>query len=132
MRVMLCHKFHQLIGGAEVFYFEVARVLKNNDHQVAFFTTSDDKNIDTGDKVFTVPAPQYQFGNLLQRLWNIKDIFYSYAKREAMLKAIDDFKPDIIHVFAIHVHLTPSILNPLSTKVNVDTSPFWYRIKGIV
>ncbi len=30
MRILLAHKYHNLKGGAEVFYFEVARVLNRD------------------------------------------------------------------------------------------------------
>ena len=118
MRVLLCHKFHHLTGGAEVFYFEVARVLKSKGHDVAFFTTSDSNNIDTGDKVYTVNPPSYSEKNLIKKTLNSTDIFYSRSKMQKMAEAIADFKPDIIHVFAIHVHLTPSILEA-AKKANV-------------
>ena len=110
MKILLAHKFHRLTGGAEVFYFEVARVLKENGHEVAFFTTEDPGNISTGDKTYTVSAPDYSSGSVVKKLIGTKDIFYSKNKKTAFNEAINDFKPDIIHVFAIHVHLTPSIL----------------------
>jgi len=110
MKILLAHKFHRLIGGAEVFYFEVARVLKENGHEVAFFSTHHDQNIDTGDLVFTVDEPNYTEGNVLSRIWGARDIFYSSTKKMKMKQAIKEFQPDLIHAFAIHVHLTPSIL----------------------
>lgn len=110
MKVLLCHKFHHITGGAEVFYFEVARALKENGHTVAFFTTEDRRNTETGDKLYTVPAPNYQSGSLIEKLRGTCDIFYSEAKKNKFLEAIDEFRPDVIHAFAIHVHLTPAIL----------------------
>jgi glycosyltransferase involved in cell wall biosynthesis len=110
LRILLVHKFHKLTGGAEIFYFEVARVLKENGHQVAFFTTDDEENISTGDPVFSVPAPNYSSDGFLKKLYHSTDIFYSGSKKQKMLEAIDEFKPDVIHAFAIHVHLTPSVL----------------------
>jgi len=110
MKILLVHKFHHLTGGAEVFYFEVARVLKKYGHQVAFFSTSDEKNIRTGDKLYSVEPPQYLSGSLMTKLLSAKDIFYSSKNREAFSEALADFEPDLVHVFAIHVHLTPAIL----------------------
>jgi len=110
VRVLLVHKFHQLTGGAEVFYFDVARILKKNGHAVSFFTTDSSENIHTDDKVYTVPAPNYVNNSLIEKLKNSRDIFYSKNKKHAFSRAIQEFQPDIIHVFAIHVQLTPSIL----------------------
>ncbi|WP_201443354.1 glycosyltransferase family 4 protein [Marinobacter nitratireducens] len=106
----MVHKFHRLTGGAEVFYFEVARVLKKNGHKVAFFSTENEENIDTGDTAFSVKAPGYSNGNIFSKVWNSRDIFYSSLKKKRMKEAIEEFKPDIVHAFAIHVHLTPSVL----------------------
>lgn len=109
MKVLLTHKFHRLTGGAEVFYFDVARVLKKFGHEVGYFSTSHPDNLTTGDFESFVPAPSYDIGGLITRIAGSRDIFYSASNRDAMLKAIDDFKPDVLHAFAVHVHLTPSI-----------------------
>lgn len=116
MKVLLVHKFHKLTGGAEVFYFEVARVLKSEGHQVAFFSTEDEKNLDTGDIAHFVPAPNYSSGSALARLKSIPDMFYSSEKAKKFAQLLDQFKPDIVHVFAIHVHLTPAILEPAKKR----------------
>lgn len=110
MKILLAHKFHSLTGGAEVFYFEVARVLKQNGHEVAFFSTASESNIKTGDREVFVQAPNYNSKNLIKKTTALLDIFYSQDKMLEFEKIILDFKPDIIHVFAVHVHLTPSIL----------------------
>lgn len=110
MRILLAHKYHYLKGGAEVFYFEVAKSLKCHGHKVAFFSTANAENVSTGDPLFEVPEPQYMHGNVIAKLASSKDIFYSAHNKKVMLEAIDSFKPDVIHAFAIHVHLTPSIL----------------------
>lgn len=110
IRVMLVHKFHKLTGGAEVFYHDVARVLKQNGHVVGFFSTADDNNPVTGDFEAFVDPPSYESGSILARVISSRDIFYSSKNYDAMLQAIDDFSPDVIHAFAINVHLTPSVL----------------------
>jgi len=110
LKILLVHKFHRLTGGAELFYFEVARVLKENGHKVAFFTTYDDDNASTGDPVYSVPAPDYASDGLFKKLIGSIDIFFSGSKKRKMLEAIDEFKPDVVHAFAVHVHLTPSVL----------------------
>ena len=42
MKILLAHKCFYYKGGAEVFFFEVARVLKEHGHEVAFFSINDD------------------------------------------------------------------------------------------
>ncbi|MFT6835695.1 MAG: glycosyltransferase involved in cell wall biosynthesis [Francisellaceae bacterium] len=115
MKVLLTHKFHHLTGGAEVFYFEVARVLKNHGHEVAFFSTEDKKNIDTGDLAHFVASPNYN-GSFISKLKAIPSTFYSASKRDAFAKLVDEFKPDIVHAFAVHVHLTPAIFEAAKAR----------------
>lgn len=108
MRILLAHKFHFVTGGAEVFYFEVARVLEEHGHEVAFFATENGEN--KGGRAYFVEQPLYKSSSLIAKLQGFAGMIYSGDKKQKMTDAILDFKPDILHVFAIHVHLTPSIL----------------------
>lgn len=110
MKILLVHKFHRLIGGAEVFYFEVANTLRKKGHEVGFFSTESESNLPTEAALYTVSSPNYNEGSPLKRIYASRDIFYSGKKKTAMFDAIDEFQPDVIHAFAIHVHLTPSVL----------------------
>lgn len=116
MRVLLAHKYHSLVGGAEVFYFEVARILREHGHTVAFFSTESPDNLNVEGVLYTVRQPSYMEGGIVRRILGAGDMFYSSDKKQAMLAAIDDFKPDIVHAFAIHVHLSPSILEAAKEK----------------
>lgn len=110
MKILLVHKYHSLKGGAEVFYFEVARVLRQYGHTVAFFSTESPENLNIEGALYTVQQPSYTEDGVARRVLGAIDMFYSTDKKQAMLAAIDDFKPDIVHAFAVHVHLSPSVL----------------------
>lgn len=110
MRILLAHKYHSLKGGAEVFYFEVARVLRAQGHTVAFFSTESSDNSKVEGPLYTVAQPSYTEEGFFRKVLGASSMFYSLDNKQAMLAAIDDFKPDIVHAFAIHVHLSPSIL----------------------
>lgn len=43
MRILLVNKFHYLKGGSEKYYFELANLLKEKGHQIAFFSMQNDK-----------------------------------------------------------------------------------------
>ena len=109
MKVLLAHKFYSVTGGAEVFYLEVGRVLRENGHEVMFFSTGAGESAVYDDSVIIVDAPKYK-GSLLDKVKAIPETIYSRRKGEEFAAVLDEFQPDIIHVFAIHVHLTPSIL----------------------
>lgn len=110
MRVLLAHKFFETRGGAEVFFFETGRALEENGHEVAYFASSTDPSKADGRRTFLVSPPEYERGNALGRISRIGQMIYSRSVKERFAEAIETFKPDLVHVFSIHVHLTPSIL----------------------
>ncbi len=110
MKIILAHKFFKYTGGSEVFFFETGRVLKENGHQVAYFSTTAQDNISCDYSEYFVDPPDYSSGGLIKRLLAIRQIIYSKQAKNKFAALIRDFKPDLIHAFAIHVHLTPSIL----------------------
>jgi glycosyltransferase involved in cell wall biosynthesis len=116
MKILLVHKFWRKVGGAEVYFQDTARILRNHGHHVKIFTTdynaegSNDVYETTGDVVFG-EAADYLKGNIFQRALNIPEIIYSVKNKLLFKKLLLEFKPDVVHVFAIYVTITPSILD---------------------
>ena len=116
MKVLLVHKFWRKVGGAEVYFQDVARILRNNGHQVKIYTTDydaegsrdvypRDENVIFGETV------DYLKGGFLSRLKNIPEVIYSTKNKNQFANLLKEFQPDIVHVFAIYVTITPSILD---------------------
>ncbi len=97
-------------GGAEVFYHEVGRVLCAHGHEVAYFSAADGKMKTVWNDYFPLVAG-YNHGNLLSKAASFGSMVYNRNANKAMARLIQDFKPDIIHAFAIYVQLTPAILD---------------------
>lgn len=112
MKILLVNKFHYLKGGSEKYYFELAELLKEHGHTVAFFSMKNDKNIKTGDKEYFVDEIDLNTGSKLKAL----DIIYSKANEKLMEKALDEFKPDIVHINNFQRQLSASIINPIKKK----------------
>lgn len=110
MKVLLAHKFYNPVGGAEVFYREVGRVLSANGHQVAYFSMYEE-GTDTHWKKYFPRSIKYKNNNIFSGILNIKRMIYSVEAKDNFEKLLHDFKPDIVHVFAIYIHLSPSILD---------------------
>ncbi|RME60878.1 glycosyltransferase family 1 protein [Candidatus Parcubacteria bacterium] len=110
MKVLLTHNSYSVIGGAEIFYHEVGRVLSENGHEVAYFSTFEDNCTSPWIEYFP-RATEYQKSGLLHKVLGFPRIVYSAEAKEKMAQLIEDFQPDIIHAFAIYVKLTPSILD---------------------
>lgn len=105
MRILLVNKFHYLRGGSEKYYFELGHLLKEHGNEVAYFSMKDKKNISTGDKEYFVNQIDLNNGSKLEAL----DIIYSKANYKKMCEAIDEFKPDIIHLNNFQRQLSSSV-----------------------
>lgn len=112
MRILLVNKFHYLKGGSEKYYFDLAKLLKEHGHEVAFFSMQDDKNIETDCKEYFVENSDMNSKNVFKAL----DVIYSKKNKKAMEEALDDFKPDIVHLNNFQRQLSASIIGPIKKK----------------
>lgn len=111
MKVLLVHKFFHITGGAEVFFFETSRILEEHGHEVAHFSTLASKNRPSQFSPYFVNPPDFKKGNLFKRISAIGNIIYSRSTKMNFERLLIDFKPDIVHVFAMFTHLSPSLLD---------------------
>lgn len=112
MKILLVNKFHWPKGGSETYYFELGKMLKKHGHEVAYFSMKNDKNIKTGDKEYFVD----EFDGNSKNVFKAFDIIYSKKNKRIMEKALEDFKPDIVHVNLFQRHLTYSIIEAVKEK----------------
>ena len=112
MKILMVNKFHYLKGGSEKYYFELAELLKEKGHEVAFFSMENDKNIKTECREYFVPQVDLNSNNKLKAL----DIIYSKENKKQMEKALDDFKPDIVHLNNFQRQLSASIVEPIKKR----------------
>lgn len=112
MKVLLVNKFHWLKGGSEKYYFELGTLLKEHGHEVAYFSMKNEKNIKTGDKEYFVDEIDLNTGSKLKAL----DVIYSKTNYKKMIEAIEDFKPDVIHVNNFQRQLSASIIKAANDK----------------
>lgn len=112
MKVLIVNKFHYLKGGSEKYYFDLAKLLIEHGHEVAFFSMKDEKNIKTDCKEYFVESSDMNSKNILKAL----DVIYSKKNKKAMEKALDDFKPDIVHLNNFQRQLSASIIKPIKKR----------------
>lgn len=106
MKILLVNKFHWINGGSESYYFELGKKLKEEGHEVAYFSMIDEKNISTGDKEYFVDKIDTKKNNL----FNAFDVIYSRKSKKMMKMILSDFKPDVVHLNNFNYQITPSIL----------------------
>lgn len=112
MKILLVNKFHYLKGGSEKYYFELGKLLKENGNEIAYFSMKDEKNISTGDKEYFVEPIDLNNGSKLKAL----DVIYSKNNYKKMINAIEDFKPDIVHLNNFQRQLSASVVKAAKDK----------------
>jgi len=110
MRILLTHNNYSVQGGAEVFYHEIGRLLEANGHEVARFSCAED-GLDAPYADYFPQVDHYGEGGLISKAARVPSVIYNRKARAAMARLIADFRPDIIHGFAIYGRLTPAILD---------------------
>lgn len=112
MRILLVNKFHYLRGGSEKYYFELAKLLKSHGHTVAFFSMKNENNIKTGNREYFVDEIDMNTGSKFEAL----NVIYSKKNKVLMEKALEEFKPDIVHINNFQRQLSASIIDAVKEK----------------
>lgn len=112
MKILLVNKFHYLKGGSEKYYFELGKLLKEKGHEVAFFSMLDEKNIKTDCKEYFVEPIDLNTGSKLKAF----DVIYSKNNKKKLEEALDEFKPDIVHLNNFQRQLSASIIKPINER----------------
>jgi len=110
MKILLINNFHYRKGGSETVYFNTAELLKNNGHEVRFFSFDDVDSEHDGNEVL-VSRP----GSKLKSLFSYIDNKVAARRLDELL---NEFNPDIAHIHLIWGGMSSSIL-PILKKHNV-------------
>ncbi len=115
MRILLINKYHFLKGGAERAYFDMARILESQGHEVAFFSMEHPKNESTQWKKYFIQNIEYHDIpiSFTEKLSLIGKILFNFEAKKKLEKLLDDFHPDIAHIHNIYHQLSPSLFWPL-------------------
>lgn len=109
MKVLLAHNDYSVRGGAEVFVHEVRRILREAGHEVELFTCFEE-NLESSYSAKFPVVEHYSSGGLINKVARVPQVIYNRHARASMAEILEDFRPDIVHAFAIYGRLTPSIL----------------------
>lgn len=112
MKILMVNKFHYLKGGSEKYYFDLAKLLEENGHEVAFFSMENEKNIKTNNKEYFVEEIDLNSNNKLKAL----EVIYSKNNRKKMKEALEEFHPDIVHLNNFQRQLSASIIKPIKKR----------------
>lgn len=113
MKVLSVNKFYYKKGGSETYFFELNKLLKENNIEVSLFSMKDEKNYKNSYEKYFVENIDYSNMNLLEKIKNAVKIIYSIEAKNKINKLIKDKKPDIAHLNIFQHQLSPSIIHAL-------------------
>ena len=117
MKVLAANKFYFVKGGAERYFFELARILEERGHRVAPFAMRHEMNDDSEFARYFVSNVGFD-GEMgpARRLRMACHVLYSRESSAAIGRLVDDFRPDVAHLHNIAHQLSPSILYALKRR----------------
>jgi glycosyltransferase involved in cell wall biosynthesis len=113
MRILLINSYHYLKGGADAVYFNTARLLEQNGHEVFFFSTKDSENIPDKFDNYFADNIDYRKLSFSKKMLAFKSFFYNGAAHNKLLRFISEIKPDLIHIHLFLGGLSSSILTAI-------------------
>jgi glycosyltransferase involved in cell wall biosynthesis len=120
MRILLVNTRHFPGGGDSTYTFNLAHLLREKGHKVAFFAMQDPNNIpDVNSDLFVSYIDFKELNrkkNLYMGLKTLSRAIYSTEARKNFSQMLDRIQPDIIHLQNIHAHITPSIIFEASRR----------------
>lgn len=111
MKILLINKFFYKKGGAETVFFDTAKLLQDNGHDVSFFSMHHSDNIQSEYDRYFVSNVDYESHNLKNVIKSSGRILYSFEATHCIKKLIEKERPDIVHAHNIYHQLSPSFLS---------------------
>lgn len=114
MRILLVNTRHYRGGGDSSYTFNLAELLTDKGHEIAFFAMQDDRNLHDMNSDLFVSHIDFREVNRDKSITNglrvLGRVIYSTEARSKFSQILDRFAPDIVHLQNIHSHLSPSII----------------------
>ena len=115
MKILMVNKFLYPRGGSESYMLYLSEHLEKTGHEIQYFGMYDEKNI-VGNSIGLYTGNMDFHSTGMQRFLYPFKIIYSFEAKKKIMKVIDDFKPDIVHMNNINFQLTPSIIYGIKKK----------------
>jgi glycosyltransferase involved in cell wall biosynthesis len=130
MRILKINKFFYPKGGSELYMFRLSELLDKKGNETAFFSMIHENNKQSEWNGYFIENIDYHRRmSVKNQLKVLKKMLYSREAYSKTLKIIDEFKPDVAHIYNFNHQLTPSVLFASKERgVPVVTSVSDYKI----
>ena len=118
MKILQINNYHYLKGGSERVYFETAKILEKNGHDVLFFSVKDEGSEKHYSEKYFVKPFNYNNESALKKIQHTTEFIYNKEAKTNLELLIKNEKPDIAHLHIFYGRLTSSIL-PILKKYNI-------------
>ena len=112
MRILMCNKYFRTYGASTRYFFAISEAFESRGHEVIPFSMAGELNVESPYRQYFVNhidfnEPASPWGHLIRGLHAL----YSMEARSKVERLIRDTRPDIVFLFNIYHHLSPSILH---------------------
>lgn len=110
MKILMVNKFLYPNGGSETYIFKLGEYLSSCGHEVEYFGMEHpDNKVSNSAELYTENMDFHNSSALKKIKLSLKTI-YSKEAYEKMLRVLESFKPDVVHLNNFNFQLTPSII----------------------
>jgi glycosyltransferase involved in cell wall biosynthesis len=129
MKILIINRNHFVGGGADRVYLNTGNILVTNGHDVAYFSTVNDNNLDSNEKEYFVSNIKTRNSSFYSKIKGVKKYLYNNEASDNLAKLIKDFKPDVAHIHLFYGVLSSSILKTLNDfNIPIVTTIHDYRL----
>jgi len=120
LKILMIDKYYFIKGGAERYFFELAKIFESKGHEVIPFSMKHPQNYETSWEKYFVDNidfnPESKFQKVVTGIRSMVRITYSIQAKKRMERLLDKVKPDVAHLHMIDHQISPSILPVLKSR----------------
>ena len=116
MKILQINNYHHVKGGSDTVYLNTGHLLEKMGHEVIYFSTSNEENVEEGSNSFFVETSDPNDGGMLSKLMRIPSFIYSSKSYNSLKSLLKSEKPDIAHLHIFYGQLTSSVLKALKEE----------------
>lgn len=110
MRILLINKYAFLKSGTERYLFNLKALLEQNGHEVELFAMQNPQNEACRYAAAFPPLIDFYETGVWGKLQGAGRVIWYREAARLLARVLDDFCPDVVHLFNIYHQLSPSLL----------------------